>query len=87
LVSYLEDQLASFKSFLVSNGILAESEVASTSESKAVTEARDALNSAKSSLTSDENTLKDHKSDLEKDYGPEDIFRPLKGRCISKDAG
>ncbi|KAJ9299989.1 hypothetical protein DTO217A2_8023 [Paecilomyces variotii] len=87
LVSYLEDKLSSFKSFLVSNGVLTEADVTPASESKAVTEARDALNSAKSSLTTDQNRLRDHKLDLEKDYGPEDVFRPLKGRCITRDAG
>lgn len=28
-----------------------------------------------------------HQDDLKKDYGAEDVFRALKGRCISKDSG
>jgi len=88
LANFIENTFTSFKKFLISKGILPKSDQDSTpSESKAVVEARNALNSAKSSLTSTRNSLNDHKSDLEKDYGPGSIFRPLKGVCISKDSG
>lgn len=33
------------------------------------------------------NKLRDQRVDLEKDYGTADIFRALKGQCISQDAG
>ncbi|KKA21243.1 Protein kinase C substrate [Rasamsonia emersonii CBS 393.64] len=57
------------------------------SESKAVTDARNALNSEKSTLTGTRNSINNHKADLEKDYGPDGVFRPLKGVCISRDSG
>lgn len=59
----------------------------STTESKAVTEARDALKSAQDSLNNLNNKIRDQQSDLEKDYGTAGIFRALKGQCIEKDAG
>lgn len=59
----------------------------STTESKAVTDARERLNSAKSDLTSKQNELKNHEEDLTKDYGPDSIFRSLKGKCISTESG
>lgn len=57
------------------------------SESKAVTDARNALNSERSTLTGTRNSINSHKADLEKDYGPDGVFRPLKGVCISRDSG
>lgn len=31
--------------------------------------------------------MREHKADLEKDYGPQGVFRPLKDVCIQKDSG
>lgn len=59
----------------------------STSESKAVTEARNALKAAQDDLAKTKNKLRDERADLEKDYGPAGIFRALKGQCISQDSG
>lgn len=50
-------------------------------------EARKSVKSAEDDLNSRRDTLKRHKEDLEKDYGADDVFRALKGRCVSKDSG
>jgi protein kinase C substrate 80K-H len=87
VVEFLEGKLHSFKSFLVENGIITGHGDSSASESKAVADARAALDSQKNTLTTARNSIRDHKADLEKDYGPDGVFRPLKGVCISKDSG
>ncbi|KXG47627.1 uncharacterized protein PGRI_014970 [Penicillium griseofulvum] len=87
LVSFIEDRVISFKSFLEENGILPKANTDSTSESKAVTQARDALKAAQETVTSLKNKLRDQRADLEQDYGPASIFRALKGVCISQEAG
>jgi protein kinase C substrate 80K-H len=87
LVRYLEDKLDSVKSFLIANSIISETDFDSSSESKAVTDARNALNSARESLGSTRKSLEDHRLDIGREYGPENVFRPLKGRCFTKDVG
>ena len=68
------------------NGILAPSTSSST-ESAAVTTARSALQAAKDGLVGTKASLTSHREDFEKDYGQDDIFRALKGKCLSKDSG
>ena len=75
------------RSFLESNGILAKPDGESPTESKAVTEARNALKSAQDDLNDLKNRIRDQRADIEKDYGNASIFRALKGHCISRDAG
>ncbi|KAJ5872566.1 Glucosidase 2 subunit beta [Penicillium soppii] len=87
LVSFIEGKVLSAKSFLQENGILPKPDEDSSSESKAVTQARDALKEAQDSLNSLKNKLRDQRADLEQDYGTASIFRALKGVCISQDAG
>jgi protein kinase C substrate 80K-H len=87
LVRYLEDKIGSLKSFLIANSIISGSDLDSSSESKAVTDARKALKSARESLTSTRKSLDDHRLDVGREYGPENVFRPLKGRCFTKDVG
>ncbi|KAJ5902317.1 Glucosidase 2 subunit beta [Penicillium taxi] len=87
LVEFIEDKAVSIRSFLEENGVLAKSEDESTSESKAVTEARDAVKAAEDSLNDLKNKIRDERADLEMDYGKASIFRALKGHCVSKDAG
>ncbi|OGE52308.1 hypothetical protein PENARI_c010G01701 [Penicillium arizonense] len=87
LVSFIEDKVLSVKSFLENSGIVAKSDEDSSSESKAVTRARDALKSAQDSVADLKNKLRDQRADLETDYGPGSIFRALKGLCITQDAG
>lgn len=87
VVEFLEDKFHSAKKFLVDNNIIPGSNSESGSESKAVTEARDALKAEKSLLDRHTNSIRDHRADLEKDYGAQDIFRTFKGVCVQKDSG
>ncbi|KAL4949965.1 glucosidase II beta subunit-like protein-domain-containing protein [Aspergillus filifer] len=87
LVKFLEDKLTTFTSFLENNGILTPKDKTSVSESKAVSQARDAVTAAEKDLDSIKKKLKNHKEDLETDYGVASIFRALKGVCIQRDQG
>lgn len=88
VVEFFEDKYHSIKRFLVDNNIIPGSENdESGSESKALKEARDALKAEKSQLDRNNNAIRDHRADLDKDYGPQNIFRPLKGVCIQRDSG
>jgi protein kinase C substrate 80K-H len=68
------------------NGILADNR-GGAGESRQVTAAREALEAAKNEISSKTSSLDEQKRDLEKDYGPDGIFRALKGKCISSDVG
>ena len=68
------------------NGILAASPEGG-SESKRVTDARNELRAAEDFLNDNRHHLKEREDDLNKDYGPDDIFRALKDQCISTDSG
>ncbi|KAL4930698.1 putative protein kinase C substrate [Aspergillus undulatus] len=87
LVKFLEDKFNSLTTFLETSGILPPKDKASVFESKAVTQARDAVKSAEKDLDSLKKKLKNHQEDLETDYGVASIFRALKGVCIQKDQG
>ncbi|KAI9924120.1 hypothetical protein MW887_007360 [Aspergillus wentii] len=87
LVSFIEDKVISIRGFLEENGFLSKKEDSSSSESKAVTEARDALKSSEKSRDELHKQMREHKADLETDYGTGSVFRALKGLCITKDAG
>ena len=70
----------------IDNGILADNR-SGASESRLVTAARAALDTAKNDISSKTSSLDEQQRDLEKDYGTDDIFRALKGKCISSDIG
>ena len=82
----MDQKLRDLRVLMIENGIIAAPKD-SGSESKTLTDARDALKAGQDSETNLKNELKGHKDDLGKDYGTDDIFRALKGQCISKDAG
>lgn len=84
---WVDLKLRDLRVLLVDNGILAGSNDLSGSESKAVTNARAALKAAEDDLHHLQDELNTHKSDLETDYGQDDVFRALKGHCVSKDSG
>ncbi|KKK22605.1 hypothetical protein AOCH_004784 [Aspergillus ochraceoroseus] len=87
LVTFIEGKVNAVVSFLETTGYLPRKEEPSTSESKAVAEAREAVQAAEKSLEDLKSQLKDHKADIDTDYGVASIFRALKNVCISKDAG
>ena len=88
LRTYLDTTLLSLRQLLVENGILADtSSTDSTSESKAVTDAKKVVADAERDLNNARNDQKSQKEDLEKDYGPDGIFRALRDQCTSKDSG
>ena len=70
----------------MANGILAPTQ-GSDSESKELEDARNALKAGQDSVNENRNQLNTHTEDLAKDYGLDDIFRALKGQCISRDSG
>jgi len=85
---YVHDKLNALRTWMVANGILVDKPATSASgESRRVTEAREALDAVKAEVTSRTNTLEDQKRDLDKDYGPDGVFRALKGKCVSTAAG
>ncbi|MCJ1402988.1 hypothetical protein MMC11_006210 [Xylographa trunciseda] len=86
LRGWLDQKLRDLRVLLIENGIIAPSS-ASDSESKVVTDARNALKSAQDDLEKNKKQLSTHQSDLEKDYGIDDVFRALKGQCVSTDSG
>lgn len=71
---------------LIENGILADNGTPST-ESSLVNAARDAYQAIVDDKNSKEVQVGEESRDLTKDYGAEDIFRALKGKCISQDSG
>ncbi|KAL3445716.1 glucosidase II beta subunit-like protein-domain-containing protein [Aspergillus insuetus] len=87
LVSFIEARVSDVISFLETSGFLPHKDKPSTSESKAVTQARDAVKAAEKAIGDLKSQLKSQQADLETDYGTASIFRALKGVCISKDAG
>ncbi|KAI9644045.1 hypothetical protein NHQ30_007397 [Ciborinia camelliae] len=84
--TWVHQKVKDLRIMLVENGILADNSK-SGSESKAVQDAKNAYQTASDDVVSKQNTLSDLNSDLEKDYGVDDIFRALKGTCVSKDSG
>ncbi|KAL8873325.1 MAG: hypothetical protein Q9174_001184 [Haloplaca sp. 1 TL-2023] len=83
---WVDQRLRDLRVLMIENGIIAAPKD-SGAESQTLTDARNALKAGQDSETNLKNELKGHKEDLAKDYGTDDIFRALKGQCISKDAG
>ncbi|CZS89948.1 hypothetical protein WAI453_002930 [Rhynchosporium graminicola] len=83
---WVHQKLIDFRIMLVENGILADNSRSGT-ESKAVTDARSAFQTANDEVSTKSASLGDLREDLKKDYGTDDIFRALKDKCISKDSG
>ncbi|KAF2660505.1 glucosidase 2 subunit beta precursor [Lophiostoma macrostomum CBS 122681] len=84
--AWVDQKLRDFRVLLIENGILADPHT-DAPESKAVTDARSQLDSAKRDLDNDKKELTSHEEDVDKDYGPEGVFRALKGHCVEKDSG
>jgi protein kinase C substrate 80K-H len=86
LRTWVDEKLRALRVTLIENGILADTNTDSP-ESKRVTDAREQLSSAQSALDSDRSELTKHTDDLSTDYGPDAIFRALKGVCVNQDSG
>jgi protein kinase C substrate 80K-H len=86
LRGWLDQKLRDLRIMLIEGGVLADTNTSGT-ESKAVTDARNQLDAAKRDLDGLNDSLKSHKEDVEKNFGPDDVFRALKGQCVSQDSG
>ncbi|PVI06054.1 glucosidase 2 subunit beta precursor [Periconia macrospinosa] len=84
--NWLDAKLRSLRITLIENGILADPNT-DAAESKAVTDARSQLDTARRELDNDRNELRNHEEDAVKDYGPDNVFRALQGRCVEQDSG
>ena len=89
--SWVSHKIAAAHTFLIQNGVIANPPSAggdsSSSESAALTSARNDLTSAQNrqrDLTNDRNNAQ---FDLARPYGPADVFRALRGACVTRDAG
>lgn len=86
LRTWLDRKLRDLRIILVENGVLAPTSDSETSSPHLET-ARSTLKAAEESLQSNRNDLTSHTSDLSAPYGADDVFRALKGQCVSKDSG
>ncbi|POR34779.1 Glucosidase 2 subunit beta [Tolypocladium paradoxum] len=82
----IHDKVKGLRVWLIQNGILADS-AKPGAESHLVKAAREAVEAADRELKDKTKALDNEKEDLGKDYGPSDIFRALKGKSISIEAG
>ncbi|KAL7267495.1 hypothetical protein RUND412_009916 [Rhizina undulata] len=85
--SWIRKQLDGLRQMAVENGILPDNKEAGTLESKAVNAARDALSAAQREHEDSRKHLTTLEEDLRQPYGPSDVFRTLKGECISREFG
>lgn len=84
--NFVDQQLRNLRVIMIENGILAEPQT-DASESTAVSDARKRLKAIQDELNTSKKSIESHSEDLKKDYGPDDVFRSLKGECISTEAG
>ncbi|KOS19961.1 Glucosidase 2 subunit beta [Escovopsis weberi] len=85
LRAFIHDKLLLIRGWLIDSGVIADT--SDGSESSAVKVAREAVESVERQLTDQQRSLKTETTDLEKNYGPSDIFRSIKGRCTTIDSG
>ncbi|KAA8908118.1 glucosidase II beta subunit-like-domain-containing protein [Sphaerosporella brunnea] len=83
---WLSTKITEARELLVSNGILAPQKTEGF-ESAAVAAARDALTAAEREDRDSVNSLADLEKSLTTDFGPSDVFRALKGVCITRQFG
>lgn len=83
---FVHDKVEAIRKWLVANGMFADKEK-SGNESRRVKAAREAVEASEREIKDKNRDMDKEKKDLEKDYGPSDIFRSLKGQCTSIEAG
>ncbi|KAG9692543.1 hypothetical protein KCU95_g7413, partial [Aureobasidium melanogenum] len=86
LRDWVDQKLRDLRVLLIENGILADLS-SEGGESAAVNDAKNRLKSAQDAVNSQRRDLDSHNEDLNKEYGPDGVFRALKGQCISVDSG
>ncbi|KAF6834581.1 glucosidase 2 subunit beta precursor [Colletotrichum plurivorum] len=86
LREFLHGKINALRVWLIENGLMADN-VKPGVESRLVTAARDAFNAANNDLNEKRRQLEIEEKDLEKDYGTDDIFRVLRDKCVSTEAG
>ncbi|KAG0643437.1 glucosidase II beta subunit-like-domain-containing protein [Tuber brumale] len=85
--AWVHDKFADFRQMLVENGLLAAKSDDRMLESRALVSARQALETGRTEESDTKSRLETLLSDLTYPYGQDDIFRPLKGECISSQFG
>ncbi|PWW80536.1 hypothetical protein C7212DRAFT_274717 [Tuber magnatum] len=85
--TWVHDKLADFRQMLVENGLLAAKSDDGMPESRALVSARQALQAGKTEESDTKSHLETLLSDLTYPYGQDDVFRSLKGECISSQFG
>jgi protein kinase C substrate 80K-H len=85
--TWLDTKLRDLRITLIENGILAETSSPTAGESKAVQEAKKRVEAARKDLEKTQKDQTSHREDLTKDWGVDDVFRALKGQCVSTEAG
>ncbi|KAJ1324783.1 protein kinase C substrate 80K-H [Microdochium nivale] len=83
---YFHDKVNSLRIWLIENGMLADN-ASEKSEGRLVKAAREQHQSAEQDLQNKHNERAEQEKDLAKDYGRDDIFRHLSGKCVSTDSG
>jgi protein kinase C substrate 80K-H len=84
---WIREKLSELRKYLVENGVLAATEETEETESKAVQDARSRLDSARSERDTRKSELDSSEEDLGKNYGPDEVFRSLKGQCVEVESG
>lgn len=83
---FIREKILVLRLWAIDNGIIADNRGGS-GESRLVTAAREALEAVKRDISSKTSSVNEQNRDLDKDYGADDIFRALKGKCVSNDVG
>lgn len=84
--TFISAKLDQVREWLIQNGVLAGGS-RTGSESELTKAAREAAEAAERELKKKKKTLEDEEGDLTRDYGPDDIFRALKDKCVTTEAG